>query len=335
MMGFVRRVFSSGCLLWGLCGAAAYSAEPGAKLLQEAEVQFVPSERESSIAERFRLSAHAFTAREESLHDVSKRIAITQVTFPSPVETASQRNNTVHCEYYRPRGEGKRPAVIVLHILGGDFPLARVFANMFAEHGVAALFLKMPYYGERRDPDNRRRMISDNPNETVEGMTQAILDIRRASAFLAQRDEIDPDQIGIFGISLGGITGALAATAEPRLKNICLLLAGGDIGRVAWESKELDKLRRKWVEGGGTKSEFLRVLQQVDPVQYGHQVQGRRILMLNADRDELIPKECTEALWTSFGRPKLVWYEGGHYSVIKHLPNALHTAAAFFENAAP
>jgi hypothetical protein len=27
-----------------------------------------------------------------------------EVTFPSPVKTASEINNTIHCEYYRPRG---------------------------------------------------------------------------------------------------------------------------------------------------------------------------------------------------------------------------------------
>ena len=41
-------------------------------------------------------------------------------------------------------------------------------------------------------------------------MTQAVLDIRRAAAWLAARDEVADDQIGIMGISLGGITGALA-----------------------------------------------------------------------------------------------------------------------------
>ena len=184
---------------------------------------------------------------------------------------------TVHCEYYRPKSDKPVPAVIVLHILGGDFPLARVFANMFAEHGVAALFLKMPYYGERRDPQLSRRMISEDPRETLEGMTQAVLDIRRATAWLAHRDEIDDNRLGIFGISLGGITGALAATAEPRLQNVCLLLAGGDLVTVAKESPELEKIRRKWVATGGSQDEFLDALKEIDPVKYGENVRGRRI----------------------------------------------------------
>ncbi len=57
----------------------------------------------------------------------------------------------VHAEYFAPVGFGpKRPGVIVLHILGADFPLSRYMAARLADRGVAALFVKLPYYGERR-----------------------------------------------------------------------------------------------------------------------------------------------------------------------------------------
>ena len=221
--------------------------------------------------------------------------------------------------------------MIVLHILGGDFPLARVFASALAHNGTAALFLKMPYYGPRRDPQSPRRMISKDPRETVEGMTQAVLDIRQAAAWLAARDEIDPQRLGVFGISLGGITGALAATAEPRLKNVCLLLAGGDVGRITWEAKELADVRRSWTEKGGSKDEFIDLMQSIDPVRYGQNVRGRRILMLNAKSDEVIPRQCTDSLWKSFGEPEIVWYDGGHYSVALHILNAITRTTHFFQ----
>jgi dienelactone hydrolase len=260
----------------------------------------------------------------------SPTIEVWDVTFPSPVVTQQASNNTVHCEYYQPRSQGKHAAVIVLHILGGDFPLSRLFCNRLAQQGVAALFVKMPYYGPRRDPASKRRMVSTDPRETVEGMTQAILDIRRATAWLAAREEVDAERIGVFGISLGGITGALAATAEPRIHNVCLLLAGGDIGRVSWESREVSKVREAWLAGGGTKEQFMELMKRVDPVTYGAGARGKRILLLNAKDDEVIPKECTLSLWRAFGEPKIVWYSGGHYSVIWHLPRALESVAHFF-----
>lgn len=293
----------------------------------------VPSRGEDQVAARFRLPAHEFHYEREAFPEVSQRIAIDQVRFPSPVQTTVTANNTVHCEFFYPRKEGKVPAVVVLHILGGDFDLARLFANNLAQHGVAALFLKMPYYGPRRDPQSTRRMISQDPRETVEGLTQAVLDIRQAIAWLAAQPNVDASQLGVFGISLGGITGALAATAEPRIQNICLLLAGGDLPRIAWESKELAKLRDTWLAEGRSRDEFITLMSEVDPARYGANVRGRRILMLNARDDEVVPRVCTEALWESFGRPELVWYTGGHYSVARHVFTALHRTGQFFSTA--
>lgn len=322
--------FVIACLAVACCRSAAPSTLSGAELAQRGQVDFRITDAEPRIAERFRLAPHTFVYEEIAFPKVSERISISEITFPSAVHTESEANNTVHCEYYRPQREGKLPAVIVLHILGGDFPLARVFANSIAQRGAAALFLKMPYYGPRRDPQLNRRMISKDPAETIEGMTQAILDIRRATALLASREEIDPAQLGIFGISLGGITGALAAGNEPRLQNVCLLLAGGDIGRVVWESREIRDARTQWEKLGKSPQEFFDLMRVVDPVTYARNARDRRILMLNAREDEVIPKACTVSLWEELGKPDIVWYEGGHYSVIVHLLDAIHRVGEFY-----
>lgn len=319
-----------GFALLQLLAAAALGAEPDGAGLERGVVHYAVPAGEEKIARRFHLDAHDFPYQEKPLENASQRFEMSLVTFPSPVETPHKVNNTVHCEYYRPKGAGKRPAVIVLHILGGDFLLSRVVCGTMVDRGVAALFLKLPYYGPRRDPDSDRRMISPDPRETVEGMTQGILDIRRATAWLASREEVDADKLGICGISLGGITSGLALTAEPRLVSGCLVLAGGDVGRIAWESPELEKVRKRWKEKGGTRREFLDTLKKVDPVTYAANARGCRILMLNADRDEIIPRACTDSLWRSLGEPEIVWYEGGHYTVARHLLPMLDRASMFF-----
>jgi dienelactone hydrolase len=225
---------------------------------------------------------------------------------------------------------GKKPGVIVLHILGGDFDLARVFCRALASKGVAALFLKMPYYGERRQPDSPARMISLEPEETVRGMTQAVLDIRQAASWLASQEEIDPQQLGIMGISLGGITAALTAGIEPRFHKVCLLLAGGDMGEVAWNSKELAPVREHWTAQGRTREQLVEALKVIDPVTYAKSVPGRRVLMLNASRDEVVPPACTLALWRALGKPEIVWWDAGHYSAARYLGSGMLRVVDFF-----
>jgi cephalosporin-C deacetylase-like acetyl esterase len=294
-------------------------------------VQWVPAANEATVAQPFRLAPHAFDFTQEPVETVAKSIEISLVTFPSPVVTPEVNNNTVHCEFFRSKAAGRRPAVVVLHILGGDFDLARLFARVLAHNGVHALFLKMPYYGPRRQDDSPKRMVSADVRQTVAGMRQAVLDIRQAVGWLSSREEVDARRLGIFGISLGGITAALAAGAEPRLDKIGLMLAGGDIGQVAWTSRELAPLRTRWVANGGSREEFFALMKTVDPVTYAETVRGRKILMLNASRDEVIPPACTLSLWRAFGQPEIVWFDAGHYSAMRFIFDGLGRVTRFFQ----
>src|ERR1700712_4034569 len=95
---------------------------------------------------------------------------VSRLRFPSPIVTPAEANNTVHGEYFRPTAAGKRPAVVVLHILGADFALSRYFAARLADRGVAALFVQLPYYGNRRPPGAERRFLSGDIERSVGAM---------------------------------------------------------------------------------------------------------------------------------------------------------------------
>ncbi len=289
---------------------------------------------EKDIPEQFRLPSGKFSFEQEPVDDVADYLTQWQVRFPSPVVTPHEKNNTVHCEYFRSASPGKRPACVVLHILGGDFELSRTFARSLARSGVSALFVIMPYYGPRRDEKLPNRMVSSDPRETAAGMTQAVLDIRRAAAWLATREEVDAQRIGIFGISLGGITGALAATAEPKFQKVCLLLAGGDIAQIAWTHPKMAEIRRQWEAGGGTLQTLVETMKTVDPVTYASNLRGRDILMLNALHDEIIPRACTDSLWRAVGEPPIVWYNAGHISAVWNIFDAMHRVDNFFASPA-
>lgn len=173
-------------------------------------------------------------------------------------------------------------------------------------------------------------MVSSDVRQTVRGMIQAVKDVRYGAAWLASRPEIDPAQLGVMGISLGGITGALAFTAEPRLSKACLLLAGGDIGRVAWESERISEFREAWEKQGGTQESFLALMRTVDPATYGANVRGRKVLMLNARQDEVVPPECSEALWTAFGKQTILWWDAGHFTAARYIFDGLDKTTRFF-----
>ena len=336
------RLLTAMLLVIGSAGYRVLSAEeskpvkPAAvyrAVAAKGEVAFEKGAAEERVPQLFQLDSHTFSFETEFSHGGPK-FQMHRVTFPSPVVTDVEENNTVHAEYFQPAGEGPFPAAVVLHILGGDFLLAETVASHLARNGVAALFVKMPFYGPRRRAGSPRRMISEDPRETVKGMTQAVLDIRRAAAWLGARPEVDPENLGVTGISLGGIMSALSASGEPRLKNVAVFLGGGNFGELIWsnDTRQAQAFRERWLAGGETKESFIEAIRPVDPITYGRLLQGRRVLMIAAKNDEVIPPDCATALWESIGKePELVWIDAGHYSAIKYLPRELIRLEKFFQ----
>ncbi len=321
-------------VVWWQVSVPGWTAPPSA-VIQRGKVRFEPLEDQQRLPARFRLGPHTFPYELQRLETVSERIEIYRLRFPSPVKTPWVQNNTVVCEYYRPRGAGPFPAVVGLHILGGDFDLLRLFCRSLAHNGVCALFLVLPHYGPRYAPGGPRRAIGPDPHQSVRAMTQAVLDIRRAAAWLAQRPEVDSRRLGVFGISLGGITAALVSAQEPRLHNALLLLAGGDLRQLNWQSPELAPVRKEIARRGLSLEEVLRILRAVDPAHYAHRLRRRRVLMINGRYDQLIPPECTKALWEAAGRPPIQWWDCGHYTAMRFVFVAVKQTVDFFRHSQP
>ncbi len=292
---------------------------------------FHPNPAESNIPELFRLPEATYTYEFEPVRETSG-YSVAKIRFPSPVVSPDPANNTVHAEYFQPKGPGKRPAVVVLHILGADFALSRYYAARLADRGVAALFLKLPYYGERRPEGGKQRFLSTDIDRSTLSMKQGILDIRRAESWLAARPEIDPTKLGVTGISLGGITSALAAAVDPAIDRGVFLLAGGGLDEILWEMDEPEarQYRRQWLAAGRSRAELKKLTTPYDPLTYADRLAGKKILMMAGNIDEVVPPSSARALWQAAGQPPIRWFDCGHYSAAGFLLPAIREAVEFF-----
>lgn len=262
------------------------------------------------------------------------------LSYPSPVHTAHPQNNTIPAELYLPKnirpGDARRPAVICLHILDGNVELVRISCSALAARGIPAVWFSLPYYGSRSIAGGRHAVAAD-PAIFASAMSQAIEDVRRTVDVLASRPEIDPQRIGVMGISLGGILAATAAENEPRINRATMILSGGDLLPVihqARETRELSDMLRGLSPDRRTKIE--RAIQEVDPLRHADLLRTRaragKVLMINAADDEVIPRPCTEKLATALGLgDRVVWLEGmGHYTAIAALRRSLEATVDFF-----
>jgi dienelactone hydrolase len=265
---------------------------------------------------------------------------IYRLTYPSPVVTPLPQNNTVPAAYYLPKharpDDPKRPAVICMHILDGNEELMRMTCGTLAAHGIPAIAFKLPYYGER-GPVEGPKLLADNPRLLLGALVQGLEDVRRTVDVLASRPEIAPDRIGIMGISLGGIAAGSAAGIEPRLNRAMLILAGGDemaIIHHARETRELSQLIQAL--SADDRAVVEQAIAAVDPLRHAAELRQRavdgKVLMVNAAKDEVIPRACTEKLAAALGiGDKVRWLDGlGHYTAIAALPQILEEMVAFF-----
>lgn len=270
---------------------------------------------------------------------------ILALSYPSPVTSPVPNNNTIPAELYLPdglkAGDPPRPAVICLHILNGNFELARMLCAVLADGGVPALMFKLPYYGER-SPAGGRRVLLQNPELFAQALTQATADIRRSLDLLASRPEIDGTRIGISGISLGAIIGASACGMDERIWRGCFILGGGDVLNIlghARETRQLNSALQKLPET--QKQAVLEKLGCIEPLLHAERLgqlgRAGRIMMINASDDEVIPRASTDKLAAAAQvTDQVVWLPGlGHYTAMAGLPRIIETTVAFFARDLP
>jgi Alpha/beta hydrolase domain containing 18 len=309
---FLMNIF-----LWFLLSGVVMPA------IEKGEVAFRPGPFEASVPQQFRLEPATFSYELAPLL-ATRHYTVSKLRFPSPIETPDAENNVVHAEYFAPTGFGpNRPAVVVLHILGSDFPLSRYMAARLADRGVAALFVKLPYYGERRPPDRRgvssKRFLSEDMERSVSAMRQGVCDVRRAVSWLQSRPDVDGTRLAVAGISLGGIVSSVAAAVDPAIERAVFLLAGGDLSVILWEIPEAAPFRKLWLDSGRTQLDLKVLTDPFDPLTYAKRLVGKRVLMIAGKVDEVVPPSSTVALWEAAGRPPIHWYDCGHYSSIGFL----------------
>ena len=117
---------------------------------------------------------------------------------------------------------GRHPVVIALHGTGGNKNSMAALCRKLAEHGFIAVAIDGRYHGERKASKGQQdyenaivRTWHDNGEHPL--YYDTVWDVMRLVDYLQIRDDVDPQRIGLIGISKGGIETYLAAAADPRI----------------------------------------------------------------------------------------------------------------------
>jgi dienelactone hydrolase len=219
------------------------------------------------------------------------------LTFPSAFATPHERNNTVHCRYF-PAAASRKAAVLVLPQWNSD-PGGHVgLCKLLAWNGMSALRLSLPYHDQRMPPELHRAdyIVSANVARTLQVCRQAVLDARRAIAWLAAQGY---ERIGILGTSLGSCLALLTAAHEPLIRAEALNHISPHFADVVWRGLSTRHVR----EGmdGHIELELLRTLwRPISPRWYLERLRNRKTLLVYARYDLTFPVDLSEDLVAAF-----------------------------------
>jgi dienelactone hydrolase len=232
------------------------------------------------------------------------------LTFESPAPFGIAQNDLARLRVYGPT---LRPSIFNLLMLHGVWRQDRDFEDRMcrelAQHGVTTALLSLPFHWERsrEGVPSGAQFFSADPLWTGAACRQAVIDARAALGWLRERG----GPVGLIGFSLGGIIAHLLMSLEPLDLGISVL-AGGNTAGVVWEGT-LTRAYREAMQARGITYRRLAALWRIgNPSLFAARVRARRVLMVNARYDQVIPRRYTEELWHALGQPMIRWLAAGH-----------------------
>ena len=237
------------------------------------------------------------------------------LSFPSALHTPHRENNTVYCRIVTPKHR-TRAAVLVLPQWNADAGGHVGLCRLLAMNGMTALRLSMPYHDRRMPPELQRAdyIVSANVARTVQVCRQAVLDARRAIAWLAQEGF---DRIGILGTSLGSCLSLLTTAHEPLIAAQALNHISPFFADVVWRGISTRHVR-EGLDGSIDLERLRNLWKPISPHWFIERVRNRQTLLVYARYDLTFPPDLSESLVRDF-RDRQVPHEVavlrcGHYS---------------------
>ena len=204
---------------------------------------------------------------------------------------------------------------------------------------------------------------------------EQVADIRNAVTYLETRPEIDPNRIGLFGVSFGGALGVDAAARDERIRAVVTVLSPMDGAamlrgsRREYEWVELlgeltEDRRQRVITGRGTSTDHfspptpersrtsalsqapippiplacLDAIREFRPLDIVDRIAPRAVLLIAATLDPTCPVEHSQLAYEAAGSPKrLVVIESAeHYGTyVKHMDRIMEESTSWFARHLP
>ena len=201
--------------------------------------------------------------------------------------------------WYVPPRDAPGSVIIYVHGLGGNRQKMLPLAATLYEHGYGAFLLDLRNHGD--SGGSLTTLGYDEPR-----------DIQAVVNFLLQQPDVNDDQIGILGISLGAVTALRAAVQIPQLHAVVAQAAFTSIEEnVASGVRQIAGLPpfpfAPLVIFFGEQETGLNI-GQVRPIDDIARIAPRAVLLLHGQQDQLLSPDNSQRLYDAAGEPKELVY---------------------------
>ena len=262
------------------------------------------------------------TLRNHRLY-IEKRVIFRQV------EDLPGHRSSLVIHYYEPKEKRRHPLIVITPVLGKNYGIERSFATYFANRGYACAIV------DRK----RLRLIPDQElSKFEEYLRSSVIRIRIALDWLEHQEKIDPERIGTYGISFGGILNTILGGIESRIKCHLIALAGGNLADVICYSHEgvIQRYRQQFMKQRGiTLEEFHKQLQEAilsEPMEFAHFIDSRKVYLFIAWFDFVVGRKHARKLAKALGYPETYYVPLGHYSSALAIPFIRVKTLQFFDS---
>jgi dienelactone hydrolase len=228
-----------------------------------------------------------------------------------------KRNRTAHAWVLR--HPDPRPWLVCVHGYQMGWPLIDLAAfrpdYYHRKLGLNVIVPVLPLHGPRKE--GRRSgdgFLTGDFLDTIHAEAQAMWDVRQLVGWARAQGA---EQIGAYGLSLGGYNAALLASLEEDLDCVVAGIPATDWTRLVW--RHGPRLHIRHAEHAGLVHDEVQELQRVvSPLVLERLVPKERCFLFGAVADRLVPADQVRDLWRHWDRPRIAWYQGGHVTFRAH-----------------
>lgn len=212
-----------------------------------------------------------------------------------------------------PNAAGPRPLVLVGHPGTLDKAADYVLwpAQQWVARGAICATIDQAGHGERAQRPVTMDDFRNWPMRRLDQSLQTAVDWMRALDWLSALPEIDAERVGFVGFSMGGMRGAPFVGLDQRVRAAAFCISGASTL-------------------GGSDSPAAQLASRLtDPGVYAPLTEGRPILVVAGERDDLVTPEATQRFYDLLPGPKeIVWLPCGHWDF---MPQGIEPVGPFLE----